>query len=112
QTVNNVIGEARTLSPENQIIYPAYPASGEDKRQAPFVLAVDCPSGLDCDSGDIDPNAIPADETITFIAAKPGLLTFPGAASTGQITVATIGIPASLDELKTESTALADAAMA
>ena len=111
QNVNNAIREARTLSPENQIIHPAYPAPSEDKRQAPFVLAVDCPSGLDCDSGEIDPNAIPADETITFIAAKPGLLTFPGAASTGQITVATIGIPASLDELKTESTALADAAM-
>lgn len=108
RNVNNVIREVRSLRPENQIIRPAHPDSTNAQR-LPYVLAVDCPSGLDCDTGEIDQNAIPADETITFIAAKPGLLRFPGASATGQITGATIGIPADLPELQSETAVLADA---
>lgn len=59
----------------------------------PFVLAVDCPSGVNCDDGSVDPNALAADATITFIAAKPGLLTFPAAAAVGELILSTIGIP-------------------
>ncbi len=73
----------------------------------PYIIAVDCPSGFDCDSGAIDDNALSADETVTFIAAKPGLLTFPGAAHVGQIHVAPIDIPANLPELLESSTFLA-----
>jgi NAD(P)H-hydrate epimerase len=75
----------------------------------PYILAVDCPSGLNCDTGEIDKNAIAADETVTFIAAKPGLLMFPGAESVGKLTVATIGVPASTNELKAEKRILVDA---
>jgi len=46
--------------------------------EGPIIIAVDCPSGLDCDTGALDKLALPAHETITFAAAKPGLLTFPG----------------------------------
>jgi NAD(P)H-hydrate epimerase len=74
-----------------------------------YVIAVDCPSGLDCDTGDIDKTALPADETITFIAAKPGLFAFPGAASIGQLTVATLGLPDALEGLKSEKRVIADA---
>jgi NAD(P)H-hydrate epimerase len=62
--------------------------------QAPLVLAVDCPSGLDCDSGALDSATLPADETITMIAVKPGLLQFPGAAAVGRLSVADLGVPA------------------
>ncbi len=78
----------------------------------PHVIAVDCPSGLDCDTGQVDEKIIAADSTITFIAAKPGLLAFPGAAYTGQLTVATIGIPDSLPELHQAGTVLVDCALA
>ena len=61
--------------------------------ERPFVLAVDCPSGINCDNGQVDANAIAADATITFIAAKPGLLTFPAAANVGELALSTIGIP-------------------
>jgi ADP-dependent NAD(P)H-hydrate dehydratase / NAD(P)H-hydrate epimerase len=80
-------------------------------RIRPYVIAVDCPSGLNCDTGEIDNNAIYADETVTFIAAKPGLFEFPGAAAVGELRVATIGISPELPELKGESGALVDSEM-
>ena len=71
---------------------------------------MDCPSGLDCDSGAIDKNALDADETVTMIAAKPGLLTFPGAAAVGKLTIASAGVPATTDGLKDATAAIADPA--
>lgn len=58
-----------------------------------YVLAVDCPSGVNCDTGEIDALTLPADETITFIAAKRGLLTFPAAAAVGRLLVAPLNFP-------------------
>ena len=72
----------------------------------PFILAIDCPSGVDCDSGEADPLSLRADATITFIGAKPGLLTFPAAGRVGNLEVATIGVPAALPELQQVSTTL------
>jgi len=59
----------------------------------PVIVAVDCPSGLDCDSGAVAEETIPADLTVTLAAAKPGLLRFPGAGFTGRLVVADIGLP-------------------
>ena len=66
----------------------------------PFILAVDCPSGVDCDTGEADTNTIPADETITFIAAKHGMFTFPAAKYVGKLVLTQLGIPDSQPELK------------
>ncbi len=63
---------------------------------APRVVAVDCPTGLDCDTGALDPAAINADVTVTFAYPKAGLLCFPGAAAVGELLVADIGIPPQL----------------
>ncbi len=65
---------------------------------APLVIAVDCPSGLNCDSGVIDPLALPAAQTVTFGWAKWGHYRFPGAAKTGELVVAHIGAPAELGD--------------
>jgi len=62
----------------------------------PWVVAVDCPTGLDCDSGALDPAALPADLTVTFAYPKTGLLRFPGAEAVGELAVADIGIPPEL----------------
>jgi NAD(P)H-hydrate epimerase len=59
----------------------------------PLVIAVDCPSGLNCDTGALDPLALPADLTITFAGPRPGHLLFPGAAACGRLVVADIGLP-------------------
>ena len=110
QTARQIIQQARAnpYIEDDHIIHPALP--DENKHlTVPYVLAVDCPSGLDCNTGEIDDHAIPANETITFIAAKPGLLTFPGAAAVGHLTAATIGVPADLEELQSEKAVLVDA---
>ena len=65
----------------------------------PFVFAIDCPSGVDCDTGETDERALVADATITFIASKPGLFTFPAAGFVGDLEHSLIGIPKSLPEL-------------
>ena len=58
----------------------------------PIVVAVDCPSGLNCDTGALDPLAIPAQLTVTFAGPKRGHFIFPGAAACGELVVADIGI--------------------
>lgn len=37
-----------------------------------FIVAVDCPSGVDCDTGEAADETIPADLTITMAAVKAG----------------------------------------
>lgn len=59
---------------------------------APYVVAVDLPSGLNADTGALDPAAIPADLTVTFAFPKRGHFLFPGAAAVGRLLVADIGI--------------------
>src|SRR5690606_1491379 len=58
QNAANVINEVRALRPDARIIHPADPTYLEQPVAVPYVLAVDCPSGLDCDTGAIDRNAI------------------------------------------------------
>jgi NAD(P)H-hydrate epimerase len=55
-------------------------------------VAVDCPSGLNCDDGTLDPLAVPADLTITFAGPKRGHFKLPGAAACGELVVADIDI--------------------
>ena len=64
------------------------------------VLAVDIPSGISGNSGQILGCAIEADETVTFCRLKPGLVLFPGKDYAGKVTVADIGIPDSVPSLK------------
>ena len=63
----------------------------------PFIVAVDCPSGIDCDTGDAAEECIPADATVTLAAVKQGMLKLPAFDLIGELRVAEIGI---LDELK------------
>jgi len=65
----------------------------------PHIIAVDCPSGLNCDSGALDPLALPADLTVTFAGPKRGHFIFPGAAACGELVVADIAIPPDLPEV-------------
>ncbi|MCO5206583.1 MAG: NAD(P)H-hydrate dehydratase [Anaerolineae bacterium] len=62
----------------------------------PFIVAVDCPSGLNCDTGALDPLALPADLTVTFAGPKRGHFVFPGAAACGELVVTDIGIDPAL----------------
>ncbi len=75
--------------------YPSHNLStgqGGVSQQA-VIVAVDCPSGLDCDSGAVDQLTFRASSTVTFAAPKPGHFSFPGAAYVGDLVVADIGLP-------------------
>ncbi len=61
---------------------------GKDKIH---VVAVDCPSGVDCETGEADGETIPAELTITMAGIKNGLLRFPAAKLVGEIQIASIG---------------------
>ncbi len=63
------------------------------------IVAVDCPSGLNCDTGALDELALPADLTVTFAGPKRGHFIFPGAAACGELVVADIAIPPDLPEI-------------
>jgi len=56
------------------------------------ILAVDIPSGLDCDNGQPLGAAIKADYTVTFVAVKKGFASGSAAQYTGDIFVASIGV--------------------
>ncbi len=59
-------------------------------------LAVDLPSGLDCDTGQPAVHTFRADHTCTFVAAKPGLLAEAAQPFVGRIHVLDIGAPRKL----------------
>ncbi|MDR3300520.1 MAG: NAD(P)H-hydrate dehydratase [Candidatus Accumulibacter sp.] len=58
------------------------------------LLALDCPSGIDADTGAPRGTAIRASHTLTFIAAKPGLFTADGPDHCGEVTVAALDLDA------------------
>ncbi len=73
--------------------------------QSTPVLALDIPSGVDADSGDIpsaighaydthNPLAVQATVTLSFIAGKPGLFTGLGRAAAGEVVIDTLDIEA------------------
>jgi len=66
----------------------------------PMVVAVDCPSGVDCDSGQMADETIPADLTATMQAIKAGLLSFPAYKKVGELAVVDLGLPDDLAELE------------
>jgi len=61
-------------------------------------LAVDLPSGLDCDTGMAAQHTIRADETCTFVAMKHGFMARGVEQFTGRVHVLDIGAPRQLVE--------------
>ena len=58
-----------------------------------WVVAVDVPSGIHADTGDVMGTAVKADLTVTFSRGKPGLYVGQGAVHSGRVVIADIGIP-------------------
>jgi hydroxyethylthiazole kinase-like uncharacterized protein yjeF len=67
--------------------------------QAIPVIAVDIPSGLECDTGRPLGAAVKAEATITFVAMKKGFTFDVAAGYTGNVFVASIGIEPKMREV-------------
>ena len=80
------IGLDRPVEGEIASLLTAVAASGLP------VLAVDIPSGVNADTGEIMGVALAATATVTMQALKAGLLRYPGADLCGEISVADLGI--------------------
>lgn len=72
------------------------------------VIAIDCPSGVDCDSGEVAEEAIPAEVTICMQAVKQGLLRYPAFDLVGELRVVDLDLPADLKVARDVSLFMAD----
>jgi NAD(P)H-hydrate epimerase len=62
----------------------------------PLVVAVDIPSGINSDTGEVCGRAVEADYTVTMGLPKLGLMVGEGIAHSGRVSVADLGYPADL----------------
>jgi ADP-dependent NAD(P)H-hydrate dehydratase / NAD(P)H-hydrate epimerase len=74
------------------------------------IVAVDIPSGVNGATGAVDGEAVRADLTVTFGAAKVGAVLLPGAELAGAVRVVDIGFPDELVRARTFLTEPADVA--
>ena len=86
------VGLTRELAGEAKEAVEAVNRARHDVDGGPYVIAVDLPSGIRADDGTVAGCAVQADETVTFGFAKIGHLLYPGAAYTGLLQVASVGI--------------------
>lgn len=63
-----------------------------------YLIACDCPSGINCMSGRISPGTFEAHETLTFHRPKVGMLMSPAKEKCGKVITADIGIGDYVDE--------------
>ena len=98
-TVDAVLGTGRAR-PLEGVVRDAILRLAECRNATnrPLLLALDLPTGLNADTGEVDPACLPVDLTVALGLPKVGLLTFPGAAYVGKLEVADIGLPPSLEE--------------
>lgn len=88
------IGQRLPLDPADPIARAlAALASTRSSYQPPKIVAVDVPTGLDCDTGAVDPLLVRPDITVTFGLPKVGMYQLPGSDAVGRVQVIDIGIP-------------------
>jgi NAD(P)H-hydrate epimerase len=102
------VTSALALNDESLLPPYADPIHPAPQPPAPLIVAVDCPSGVDCDTGAVDEHTLRADITLSFIAAKPGLLTFPAAEYVGRLLLADLGVSPRLPEMQEQPWELFD----
>ena len=69
-----------------------------ETRDSLRVVAIDLPTGLNADTGEVDSGTIPADITITLACPKQGFFFFPGRAYIGELYVGDIGLPPEMEQ--------------
>ena len=89
KVVHRILHEVSRLRLSPVLNNPAIPDKPNLRR--PYVIAVDCPSGMDCDTGEVDELTLPADTTVTFGAAKIGQIKSPAIDYLGDLVIGNIG---------------------
>ena len=69
-----------------------------ERPHPPPLLALDLPTGLNADTGEVDPACPIFDVTLALGYPKAGLLRFPGAERAGRLRILDIGIPINLPD--------------
>ncbi len=75
---------------------------------APLIIAVDCPSGVDCASGEAAAETLSANITVTMAVAKQGMLKLPAFEKVGELVVVDIGLRPELKGFRFVKTEAAD----
>ena len=85
-------GSRRIEGPAHDVL--AVVGRARASRRDMLILAADLPSGLNADTGDVDPATLPADITVALGLVKRGCLTASGAMVCGAIRITDIGLGA------------------
>jgi NAD(P)H-hydrate epimerase len=94
--VDALLGTGATGAPRGAIATAIEAINAVSRRRDVHILAVDLPSGMDCDTG-LPPGAcVRADATATFVARKIGFDHSAAAAWIGDVHVLDIGVPRTL----------------
>ena len=100
--VDGILGTGAHSSPAlrglaHDVVASLRPLAASPRRR---VVAVDLPSGVDPDTGEVpDETVLPADATVTFGAYKAGLLREPAASYAGRIVLVDIGLGPDLESV-------------
>ncbi|GCE17942.1 NAD(P)H-hydrate dehydratase [Dictyobacter kobayashii] len=95
-------GRSRPL-PDDMRALLARVKEERSRRKNLRLVAIDLPTGLNADTGEVDPGTIAMDTTITLACPKLGFFFFPGRDYMGDLEVGNIGLPAELEsQLQTE----------
>jgi NAD(P)H-hydrate epimerase len=92
--VDGLLGTGATGNPRAPLDAIIHTANETSARR----FALDLPSGLDCDTGVPGQPTFRADHTVTFVAAKPGLVAAEAPRFVGTLHVVDIGAPRKLLE--------------
>ena len=97
--VDSVLGTGRSRPIEGALASILREVSrARSSRPDLALLALDVPTGLDADTGAVDPLTPRPDVTLALGYPKLGMFALPGAASVGELDVLDIGIPPDLDD--------------
>jgi len=95
-------GHSRALPDDMRALIQRVHQEREKRPELRFV-AIDLPTGLNSDTGEVDPGTVRADMTITLACPKQGFFFFPGREYIGELYVGDIGLPPELEShLQTE----------
>ncbi|MDA1096881.1 MAG: NAD(P)H-hydrate epimerase, partial [Chloroflexi bacterium] len=99
--VDALLGTGHTRPLDGQIAIALQTVDGVLRGGTPphaRIVAVDVPTGVNADTGGVDPLTVPADLTVVLGILKRGHLTDVAASVCGRLTVVDIGIPPHLDD--------------